>query len=293
MGTKYGNEKKDRLKQLVSPGTAAVMSGILEASMPTILKISLWQIEQPWEVPERRIDDTMLWAVGSGSFVCHTDDGGFHLEAGNLLFVPAGKMHAFRFAEGCSSGRVFIIHMLYPLFQENHLPGSTVCSMFSLAHHEYFFPALMRAVAMRNFDQANALRYTRNTLRQIFIELAASGQIDAVEKGEAADPRVGAALQFLRIHFAENIGVPEIAESVNLHDVQFRVIFLKATGISPYQYLLQYRLQKAVVKLINTTMPLEELAPACGFRSSNHFCQSFRKHFNMSPIEYRRRWSEL
>ena len=293
MGTKYGNEKKDRLKQFISPETAAVMSGILEASMPTILKISLWQIEQPWQVPERRIDDTMLWAVCSGNFVCNTDDGEFHLGPGNLMFVPAGKMHAFHFAEGCSSGRVFIVHMLYPLFQENHLPGSTVCSMFSLAHYDYFFPALMRAVAMRNYYQEKALRYARNTLRQIFIELAASGQVEVVENSEAADPRVGAALHFLRMHFAENIGVPEIAESVDLHDVQFRVIFLKATGISPYQYLLQYRLQKAVVKLINTTMPLEELAPACGFRSSNHFCQSFRKHFNMTPIEYRRRWSEL
>lgn len=293
MATKYGNEKKDRLKHLISAETADVMSGILESSMPTILKVSLWQIGSPWQVDERRIDDTMLWAVYSGRFVCRTDDGVFQLEPGNLLFVPAGRMHAFRFADGCSSGKVFIVHMLYPLFQGNHLPGSCACSMFSIEHSDYFFSALMRAVAMRNFHQEEALRYARDTLRQMFIELAASGQIDAVEKVENADPRIGAALHFLRMHFSENIGVPEIAAAVNLHDVQFRVIFLKATGISPYQYLLRYRLQKAVVKLINTTMPLEELAPACGFRSSNHFCQTFRKHFNISPIEYRRRWSEL
>ena len=60
--------------------------------MPTILKVSLWQIGLPWQVDERRIDDTMLWAVYSGRFVCRTDDGEFQLEPGNLLFVPAGRL---------------------------------------------------------------------------------------------------------------------------------------------------------------------------------------------------------
>lgn len=66
MGTQYGNEKKDRLKHLISAETADVMSGILEASMPSILKVSLWHIELPWQVDERRIDDTMLWVVYAG-----------------------------------------------------------------------------------------------------------------------------------------------------------------------------------------------------------------------------------
>ena len=52
-------------------------------------------------------------------------------------------------------------------------------------------------------------------------------------------------------------------------------------------YLNRYRLEKSVFLLRNTTMSVTEIAYACGFSNSSHFCELFHTYYNTAPGKFR------
>jgi AraC family transcriptional regulator len=64
-------------------------------------------------------------------------------------------------------------------------------------------------------------------------------------------------------------------------------MFKAATGEAPHGFLQRRRMERAKRLLIETQMPVAELALACGFSSQSHFTVSFRKHVGLTPSKYR------
>jgi AraC family transcriptional regulator len=58
-------------------------------------------------------------------------------------------------------------------------------------------------------------------------------------------------------------------------------------GISPYQYLLQQRVERAKQLLKQTNQPIVEIALDCGFSSHSHLSKQFRQLAGMTPKAFR------
>jgi AraC family transcriptional regulator len=65
-------------------------------------------------------------------------------------------------------------------------------------------------------------------------------------------------------------------------------LFKKATGISPHQYVMKARLDRAQQMLVQTDLSLAALSEATGFTSQSHFSRAFRAWFGTAPSDYRR-----
>ena len=68
----------------------------------------------------------------------------------------------------------------------------------------------------------------------------------------------------------------------------FSRMFRLATGEAPHRYLLKLRLRKAQSMVANRSLPLIEIAAACGFSSHAHLSTAFRSRFGLAPSAYRR-----
>jgi AraC family transcriptional regulator len=64
--------------------------------------------------------------------------------------------------------------------------------------------------------------------------------------------------------------------------------FRASTGLSPYQYVLRMRLERARQLMQRRTLRLLDIALESGFTSNAHFSNAFRQHFGVSPSNYRR-----
>ena len=64
--------------------------------------------------------------------------------------------------------------------------------------------------------------------------------------------------------------------------------FKAATGQTPHRYLLELRLQRARELVVRESMPLIDVAAACGLSSHGHLATAFRSRFGVSPSQYRR-----
>ncbi len=82
--------------------------------------------------------------------------------------------------------------------------------------------------------------------------------------------------------------VKEIAATLGVHPVHLARRFRQAFGLSPGQYLRQFRLERARRMMRRTSVPLADIACAAGFADQSHFSNAFRKTFGMTPKSFRR-----
>ncbi|MDV0446390.1 putative bifunctional transcriptional activator/DNA repair enzyme AlkA [Methanosarcinaceae archaeon Ag5] len=94
----------------------------------------------------------------------------------------------------------------------------------------------------------------------------------------------------------ENCGngksLSEIANHLGYTDRHLRRVFAAEYNVPPVQYLQTCRLLLAKNLLTETNLPVREVAAASGFGSSRRFNDLFKKHYNLSPTDLRKRMTE-
>ena len=101
--------------------------------------------------------------------------------------------------------------------------------------------------------------------------------------------RLGLVLSYLEKNYSLPLTLPEIARHAAVSEVTLYRLFRKGTGDSPINCLNRIRLRHARALLLNTRLPVSEIAAATGFTDSNYFSRCFRKFTGLSPREFRER----
>ncbi len=103
-------------------------------------------------------------------------------------------------------------------------------------------------------------------------------------------PRQAArAKDFLAAHFAEDITLRDVAQECRLSPAYFIRAFRRTIGVTPHQWLLRHRVERAKTMIANSTMSLGEIALACGFADQSHLTRIFKAVVGDSPGNWRRR----
>lgn len=84
-----------------------------------------------------------------------------------------------------------------------------------------------------------------------------------------------------------NIQVSDLSALCNFSKNHFFKIFKQVFNTSPQQYIRREKLKKAAFLLLNTAMPIAEIADELSFDSPAHFSSCFKKAYDMSPREFR------
>ncbi|MEI2298577.1 AraC family transcriptional regulator [Ensifer sp. MJa1] len=99
-----------------------------------------------------------------------------------------------------------------------------------------------------------------------------------------------AAKDHLIDHWAEDFSLAATAAVVSLQESDFVKRFLSATGQTPEQWLLRYRIGRAKRYLIELGGSLAAIAARCGFVDEAHFIEVFRDVTGVTPAAWRARW---
>ncbi|MBX8799372.1 GlxA family transcriptional regulator [Pseudochrobactrum asaccharolyticum] len=85
----------------------------------------------------------------------------------------------------------------------------------------------------------------------------------------------------------EPLSLLDVAGNVGLSRRQIERLFRQEMGRSPARYYLEIRLDRARHLLIQSSMPVVEVAVACGFVSASHFSKCYRELYGRSPQQER------
>jgi transcriptional regulator GlxA family with amidase domain len=94
-------------------------------------------------------------------------------------------------------------------------------------------------------------------------------------------------IELMEANLAEPLSLIEIADHVGLSRRQIERLFRTEMGRSPARYYLEIRLDRARHLLIQSSMPVVEVAVACGFVSASHFSKCYRELYARSPQQER------
>lgn len=101
-------------------------------------------------------------------------------------------------------------------------------------------------------------------------------------------PKLVAAIKTMEENLEEPLSPDSLAQSVGISRRQLERLFRHHIGKSPTHYYLELRLQRARLLLIQTDLPIIDVAVACGFVSASHFSKSYRQLYGRVPRDERR-----
>ena len=99
--------------------------------------------------------------------------------------------------------------------------------------------------------------------------------------------RMRTMLTFIHENYMNHILLKDIANQANVSVGECCRCFKDMILQSPNQYLMQYRISRAMEFLNSTELSVTEVAMQCGFNDTSHFIQYFKKKTGMTPSEYR------
>ncbi|TIM28877.1 MAG: GlxA family transcriptional regulator [Mesorhizobium sp.] len=195
---------------------------------------------------------------------------------------------------GLADGRTCAVHWeQFPSFVEQFPNVAAVQSAYEIDGDTYSCSGGDAAFDM--FVQFVIQDYDSLIANQV-CEKAAAMRVRQPGDRQRLPPHAGAAIHhdgLLKIieqmekHLDEPVALEDMAASSCLSRRQVERIFSKQIGRSPARYYLEMRLERAHLLILNSQLPIVEIAMACGFVSASHFSKAYRENYEMTPREAR------
>lgn len=236
--------------------------------------------DETWQLTQ---GDLILWQTGVKYHMDSDEKDGMYFLGTNFDFSCAYKHRDYPippsrhdcFDESLSVEFVHISDV--PAFDHPiHLHG-----MYSLEKplmemkHEF----LTRKIFWR--EQING--YMTSILSEIARELATTRH-----DSNNAKYKIDAVLSYIQNHYTEELDNATIGRVFNYNPNYLNRRMQAVTGQTLHQYLISYRIQRAIEYLQSTDLPLTEIVRMTGFRDLYHFSKQFKKKTGYSPSSYRK-----
>lgn len=95
-------------------------------------------------------------------------------------------------------------------------------------------------------------------------------------------------LDDLRCVEAGELSISSLAAEAGVHPVHLARAFRRRMGMTPGEYRQRARVRVACDRLLNSQMPLVEVAAVAGFSDQSHMSRVFRKRLGTAPGEWRK-----
>ena len=125
------------------------------------------------------------------------------------------------------------------------------------------------------------------------IRLGSESEKDDRHEEHSYHENIKEAMDYLLMNCCAPIHIEEIAKQYGIGKCHFIRLFTKMAGDSPYAFIVRARLAKAKMMLMHDTASITEIGLKCGFNSSSHFSDLFKKKNGIGPLEYRQNYKKM
>jgi len=256
---------------------------------------------QNMEIPSHWHDDWEFFVLLSGE-VIHTVNGKlYQLSSGQGIFINSRQLHGLHSFYGKDCEYVnLLVHLSLvcanPYIEKNYIQAITTNGAFVHAilnddtEWQSELIACVRRINKLRSENAESLGLAVQSISFRIAELLyinmpkddSSGHID--QRLSVLRNMTG----LIQRYYSEKITLQDIADAGNVSKATCCSIFRQHLQTTPNSYLTRYRLEKGTELLRNPDLSVTEVAYAIGFSGSSYFTENFRKHFGITPSEYRK-----
>lgn len=229
------------------------------------------------------------WPIGAGdAFVLHGDqEHGYvdtaDLDLVNIMFVPDEL--ALPSADIASLPGYHVLFTLEPLFrQRDRFQSRLRMSQEQLHRVEPLIGRLERELGERPAG------WQYSALASFMLIVADLSRFYMETDAPAAQPlqRLGRVISYAERHFAETPSLDTLAEVGCMSRRTLSRLFREALGVTPIEYMVRLRIERALEMLTTTDASISEIAYSLGYSDGNYFTRQFRSVTGRTPREARR-----
>lgn len=145
--------------------------------------------------------------------------------------------------------------------------------------------ALRHAATTQPFDKARL----DLTLLRLLLLLAENARDPAFDSGTTQSRTTYLTIrEYIEAHYTEPLSLSEIAQKTEISPQYASRVFRRYAECSVTAFVQHTRLSKSEELLRYTSLSVSQIAYAVGFSSPYYYCRLFRKHFGITPTDFRR-----
>ncbi|WP_158590923.1 AraC family transcriptional regulator [Acutalibacter sp. 1XD8-33] len=246
-------------------------------------------------------DEIELTLVVSGEMEYRVNDSCYRLQEGQGLFCNSEALHFGRRMQGDCD---YISITFHPRLLAG-FDGSTVGTKYvyplvgALASFKLSPLISWQKAVLEDIQRVYQMCMEKPALYELdvqilFWEIWREVYANCAEQAESApseDPeklkRLRAMLAFLHEHYAERVTLEALSRHVGLCKSECCRFFKRQMRVSPFEYLLDYRVGRSLA-FLQEGYSVSQAAEAAGFSDPSYFAKVFRLRTGRSPSSYRK-----
>ena len=241
-------------------------------------------------------DEAEIDCVREGETVVVSETGSFEAKQGDICLFMPGELHGF---VSRGENNIFVMKAVVTGAegQEGFLDLSKIRLLKNvITKRDAVYQKLLSYVQDIQTEHAGkkpGFEYAVNALSlSAFVEVLRGVGFRAVTTKQSAQIAESMKLlrhaeRFVEQNYMRPVSLEEMADYCNFSKYYFSHYFKKVTGVSFFYYLTVYRLERAMGLMKSTNHSMTEISYQCGFGSTRSFNRLFKKHFGVTPTEFR------
>lgn len=114
--------------------------------------------------------------------------------------------------------------------------------------------------------------------------------VPSIRRGGLTSANLNRVIETIDDELTADLSLLQLVELAGLSVPHFCRAFKQTLGCPPHSFIVRRRIDRAKEYLRHSSMALTEIALACGFSSSSHFSNAFRREVGTTPLAYRGSW---
>ncbi len=134
---------------------------------------------------------------------------------------------------------------------------------------------------------------TSSLVQRLWLEIYENAHITYTESrtddSAASQARLQLMMQYIHQNYAHDISLDDIAAQAGISKSTVLNLFRRYLHVTPISYLISCRLKEAALLLSKTEKKVIAVSRETGFHNDDYFCRLFKKHYHLTPTEYRKK----
>ena len=185
---------------------------------------------------------------------------------GDVLFLPANTPYKVNY----SVSESIVVHFGYC----NYFEVENIC-LNHPSRIESRFQHLLEA-----WDDRHSINHAKSIIYDILDKMASD------QKWSIDDTAIANCVRYIDANFCDpNINIDAVCATAFISVSSLQRAFAKYFGMSPKQYLIQLRMNRALELLTESELSVKEISSACGFTDEKYFSRAFKKKYGYPPSQ--------
>ena len=152
-----------------------------------------------------------------------------------------------------------------------------------------FIGAVSRIFELREHNDINFDAHTSAIIYKVLVDfMVLLRNMNLKNSLEKRNDKIATVIDYFNKNYQNEIQLDDVVRDIFVDKFHFIRIFKAATGYSPYEYLLNLRIDKSKTQLLYTADKVEDIARQVGFNNTSCFINAFKRREGKTPLKYRK-----